>query len=46
MQKSTNNTKTIDDMLNNEKIINIIFNNKDKKVNKEYIVKNNNIIIN
>ncbi len=46
MQKSTNNTKTTNNISNNAKIINIVSNNKDKKVNKDYTIKNNNIIIN
>ncbi len=46
MQKSTNNTKTTNNISNNKKIINIVFDNKDKKVDKKYTIKNNNIIIN
>jgi len=46
MRRSTNNTRTIDDMLDNKDIIDIVFDNKDGKVGKKYIVKNNNIIIN
>ncbi len=45
MRKSTNDTRTINDISNNEKIINIVFDNKDRKVDKDYIVKNNNIVI-
>ncbi len=45
MRKSTNNTKIANNISNNKEIINIVFDNKNKKVDKDYIVKNNNIVI-
>ncbi len=30
----------------NKKILNILFNNKDKTINKKYIIKNDNTIVN
>ena len=45
IRKSTNNTRTTNNISNNKKIINIVFDNKDRKVDKDYIVENNNIII-
>ncbi len=46
MRKSINNIRTTNNILDNIEIIDIIFDNKDKKVNKNYTIKNNNIIIN
>jgi len=46
VRKSINNIRTTNNILDNIEIIDIIFDNKDKKVNKNYTIKNNNIIIN
>ena len=45
MRKSTNNIRTTSNILNNAKIIDIVFDNKDRKVNKDYTIEDNNIVI-